>query len=320
MKTKHLAFIALALVCLFCSCEKEDEQNSLNPEGKDLRIKEIQWENSTLPYDKAVFSYEGENLISTIYYASDGSGGWIEAYKDEYLYNSNTITELGYEKNGESWSEISNIERVVENGMIVEEVQADKESGNWQESWKWTFQYSGSGLSAWQASYNMNNNGVFEPVQKGEYVYSGGLPNEHLEYEANNAGTFSPAYKEVFYNDGGRLSYSVRYKQQSSEWVKYSKVAYSYSGDNISRIDYYNWADSQNEWYLEYYYTYKYDENAYLIKQSGYEEDITYVYEEGIGNAGLLYFIPWYGINFEPGFKSTSKFDRRRLYPNYHKF
>ncbi|MGM0551960.1 MAG: hypothetical protein ACQESW_12850 [Bacteroidota bacterium] len=319
MKIKFLLLLT-AWVCLFCSCEKEDGNNALNQEGKELRIKERYYTDNESYESKLVFSYEGEKLTHIIFYSKDENGDWIEGFKDEFIYEGNTITELGYKRNGGSLSESTSIEHIVENGVVVEEVHAYIESGTWKKKWKWTFQHSGSKLSGWQAFYSVDHNGVFKPVQKGEYTYYDGQPTEHREFEANDAGTYYPTYKEEYLYDGSSLTHAIEYEWQNSEWTRLHKTAFSYANENISGIDSYYWIDGISDWFSSGSFAYDYDEYGYLIEKAGYWETITYVYEEGNGNADLLFYIPRSGIDFEPKFKNARMRDRRIMHPDFRKF
>jgi len=311
MKIKNL-LLAFAAILLFVSCEK-DEDKDLIASKNSHRIKQAVYESG-----KLVFTYEGENLVKMTQYKKDESEDYIEDYKMEISYSGDNATAITYTKYSGIWEIFDKVEYFIQNGLMMEEHYYDYEDGNWEEEWKWTYQYSGSNITAWQNFYYNDEDGTFDQDSKGEYFYQNSELAEYKEYEIDESGNWSQYMKETFAYDGSNLINWIGYGlDESDNWENNYKFEYQYSGDKVSQMAYFYWDSEDSQWESQNLVSFNYNSNGYVSEVlQEINDDITYEYEEGHGNARLFLVPQTESVYGGPTIKSTG--NRNRKYVPYY--
>lgn len=318
VKTKNL-FFALAVLSILFSCEK-DKNNDPESSKNTHRINQVTYDDDGISEDwKSVFSYEGEKLVKITKYDKDESGNWIEENKTEIKYSGDNASETWYNKGTGNWELIGKSEYIIQKGLMVEESWFNFINGSWVELWKWTYQYSGSNISAWQSYNNENWDGTLVPKQKGEYKYQNEKLIEYIDYRLYVSDNWYPSFKDIFSYDGNNLSNYVGFvKIDTDTWEKMYKTDLLYSGDKVSQIDDYSWNDLSNQWEFQQSKSYTYNSNGYLIEKLEDDGDkTTYEYEEGHGNAKFFSYLPEELVYGEPTLKFASVNEIRNYIPYY---
>ncbi len=315
MKTR-IFLLPLILVALLCSCERNKDKNS-GPVKNTHRIKQALYDYNEENDWKSVFTYDGEQLIMIVNYEDDGDG-WAESDKLEITYNDPDFTLTWYTKESGSWELYSRSEYAVENGLLAEEFYYRYEDGEWVENWKWTYEYSGTDIIEWMGYFDNDDDGSVELDSKGEYLYEENRLVEYKAYYKDDSDDWVQYDKETFQYSGLILSGWIDFEQDEfDDWVEEYKCEYLYSGNLISEAVYYNWDYESDDWEAEpYTVTYGYDVNGYMIERMNDSEDqFTYEYEQGHGNAAFFWYYPEELVYGEPALKSTEA--KKKYVPYY---
>lgn len=311
MKIKNL-LLAFAVISLFVSCEK-DEDKDLIASKNSHRIKQSVYESGKLD-----FTYEGEKLVKVTQYKKDESEDYIEEYKGEISYSGDNATAIWYDKHSGTWEIDDKIEYLIQNDLMMEEHHYDYENGNWVEDRKWTYQYSGSNITAWQSFYYDEEDGRLEQDGKGEYIYQNSELEEYKEYELDESGNWFQSNKETFTYNSINLINTITYRlDESDNWENNSKMEFQYSGDKVSQMAYYYWDREDSQWESQNSVSYIYNSNGYLSEELlEIGGDRTHEYEEGHGNAKLFLYYPQELVYGAPTIKSAG--NRNRNYVPYY--
>lgn len=272
-------------VLLFASCEKEN-----NDSTPDKRIKQILYEYSGGNVEKYIFSYDGENVKSIIIYDKEDDKNWIESCRYDYTYSGDVVTEV-YSEKADVWEPNCKTDYNIKNGLREEELYYYID-GAFVKKQKWTYQYIGGSLSAWQF-YDYSEGG-FEQTGKAEYIYQDGKLSEYRVYELDDAGDWSQYDKETFVYDGDKLTSWVNYDKDSALWVNSHKEDLFYLGDRLYQKNRYYWSEDSEMWKADgaYSYIYNYDDDGDLIGSLSENRKVTCEYEEGLGNALSIWYYP----------------------------
>jgi hypothetical protein len=99
-------------------------------------------------------------------------------------------------------------------------------------------------------------------------------------------------------------------------WSTIDKLEYLYSGDTVSHRKTYTWIDNQWELFASESYTYSNDGDIVEILLSDGDK-FTLEYENGKGNAKLLWYAPTYLVYGRPALRNGSTTKSSRYIP-YH--
>jgi len=315
MKIRNL-FIVLAAITLFASCDK------IIDTALSYRIKQVVYDNEGTSNDwKYIFTYEGEKLVKVTEYEKDADGNWVEYSKSDYSYSGENATITDYYYTNE-WVIDEKYEYLIQNDLLMQELYYFYDDGDWINSSKWVYQYSGGNLTGYQSFYDYNEDGTLEEDYKGEYVYQNNKLTEYKDYEIDNSGNWQQYDREIITYNGDKLSTWTDYDlDESSNWIEMDKAEYQYSGNNISQINYFTQNDELTQWQTDGTKTFSYDSNDYLteeITESG--RKITYEYEEGTGNAQFFWYYPEDLVYGEPVLKIKKSDVRRKYIPYFQRF
>lgn len=314
MKFKHLLAATLALT-LFVSCDKEDPDN---PEKNLYRITQVEFFGSSDDsYQKASFSYEGEQLIQVLAMERQEGTDWMESSRLDISYSGENVTATWYYNEGAGWMEESRSVYKLKEGKITEEAAEYYQDGSWQADWKWTYTYSGNDLMLWK-SYYTDDMGNEVNDGEGSYSYLQGKLVEHISYyDYDGDEDMEEDQRELFVYDDERLASVTRYEfEDPNTWVEDQLYEYTYSGEQLYEIQ-----ESErdgNNWIPDYSQTFMYDEDGNLTELA-YDSDEReqYTYEEGNGNAMLFWYYPEEMVYHFPTIKSARE-SARRSYVPYH--
>jgi len=318
MKIKNL-LLAIVAISLLVSCEK-DKENDSSISKNSHRIKQIIYNsNGGLDYWKEVFTYKGEKLVKITKYIKYESRNWNEISKTEITYSDDNAIATWYDKESGSWEIDKKYEYIIQNGLMMEEFHYLYEDDTWVEYWKWTYQYSGSNISAWQSYYYYNQDGTVKQNYKGEYIYQNNKLSESRRYKLDESDIWYQYDNKIFTYDGNNLINQIDYDlDESDNWGKAYKSEFLYSGDKVTQKEYFYWNSGDSQWVSKDVESYTYDSNGYLIEKLDEDGDIrTYEYEEGNGNAKLFWYYPEELANGEPTLKSASITRKRKYIPYY---
>ena len=296
MKIKNL-LLAIVAFSLLVSCEKDTDIDSSK---NSHRITQIIYENNG-NFNKTVFSYDGEKLENIYSYEKDEIGNWVEEHKTEISYSGDNVTATNYYKS-ENWEISYKSEYIIQNNLMMEEQGFYYEDGDWEQQSKWTYQYSGTNISAWQRYYDENE------VGKGEYIYQDEKLIEYKAYELDESDNWSQDTWTTFTYEGNNLVSMFDYDLATSDtWENDYKQELQYSGDNVSQIERFFWDSENSQWESVEYKTYSYNSYGYLSEEL-YDDGKkkTYEYEEGNGNAKLSMYYPENLVYGEPTLKSAN--------------
>lgn len=306
MKIRNL-LISLAAVLILASCEKNDDD-------KSYRLSRVLEEYGSSYYMDSLW-YDGNNLTRIMYYQKDGDGEWYETYKTEITYNGDQVTLIEYEKESTGFELNMKSEYIVDDGLVLEESRYSYETDTWELSWKWTYQYSGNKLAAWN-SYSPDGAGSYYVDGKCEYTYQDGKLNESMEYYLDGNDAWQPEEKTTYSYDENLLVNWTRSRVNGPDsWLQNYKNDFFYTEDQITGMDSYYW--SSDTWNLSESCTYTYNNNGYLYEYDNGHSNETYEYEEGKGNAKFFYYYAEEMVDGEPKVKSASTNPNRTYVPYY---
>lgn len=217
------------------------------------------------------------------------------------------------------WGIDQKTEYLIQNGLIMEEYYYDYEDGTWVEDRKWTYQYSGNNITAWQSFYYYEENGTLEQDGKGEYYYQNSKLAEYKVYELDESGNWSQYDKETFTYDGSNLINWINYGlDESDNWGNNYKAEYQYSGNKVSQMAYFYWSREDSQWESQNLVSFNYNSNGYLSEELlEFGDDRTYEYEEGHGNAKLFLYPEEELVYGMPTIKSAGINRNRKYVPYY---
>ncbi len=316
MKTKNL-LLALVAILALASCDKDNDPGLTK---NSHRVKQIIFDTEGYNNDwKYVFTYEGEKMASFLEYNRDESGNWYEKLKTDVSYAGDNATVTCYEKDSGSWKITDKHEYVIQSGLMMEELNYDYENGAWIKASKWTYQYSGTNISAWQSYDDEDEDGTFEQNGKGEYIYKNGKITDYKEYKLGESDNFYLNSRETFDYNGSKMISFIDYNlDESDSLINASQTEYHYSGDKVSETEYSNWNSDKNQWDSEYLKSFIYNSNGYLIEEIFDDSDkVTYEYEEGHGNAKFFFYYPEASIYREPTLRNAGTTKNRKYIPYY---
>lgn len=300
---KTVASILLViLVAIVYSCEKD------NPERNSHRIKQINYEYAEGNDKKAVFTYQDSKLTKVVYSKKDDFGTWEEYQKSEVEYVGNRTINTRYSLESGIWEIDWKSEYLVENELITEESFYFYDGSTWRDDSRWNYQYSGKDLVAWQ-SYVSDDYGNMAQDGRGDYHYSNGVLTEYLRSSLNEYQSWTWYDRNTFNYTNDLLSTWTDYNVNDyNQWEQWFKCVYEYAGKQVSGLKYYKWNAETQNWGSAPYSTtsYGYDSNGYLTEIR--DEDgskITYVYEEGHGNAKYFWYYPENLVYNQPTLKSA---------------
>lgn len=174
------------------------------------------------------------------------------------------------------------------------------------ECWKYEYKYYDSKLTEWK-SFVQTENEVLKRFRRGEYLYQNNKLVEYGDFVITENSVWKQDYKRTYNCNADKvIEWSGGTYNAGVEWFPTQKIEYSYDGDNYLSIKKYSvWDINSRLWRYFGSLNYFYDENNYLIeKASSYGERTIYTYEEGHGNASLLYYDANDLTELEPNFKS----------------
>lgn len=295
MKFNNILF-AIAVVLIFTSCEKNDENKSyriLRACVKTDRFSEID-----------SFFYDCEKLIR-IKSSYNDDGEWFEISREEISYSDDQITLIAFDYliESNSFEPIAKTEFIMDEGLRQEERIFFYNDDSWELNRKMIYQYSENNLKSWQICYS-DGNGGFYPGLKCDYTYQCGVLNEIL-ISGNRSKVWEPMEKRTYsYDDESNLlNWTFFRKDQANNWAQDYKEDLFYTEDQIAEIDGFTW--NSTNWIPSGGYTYSYNNNGYLCETINDYSSTTYEYEEGNGNAKFFYFHPEDWVSGHPMIESA---------------
>ncbi len=301
--------VMIAAILFATSCKKDDD----SPEKEDVgsvknngyRLVEI---NSSGYYGNGVtkFEYKDDKLVKTENSFKSKEGEDSET-KREISYNGDEITVKNFKKESGEWKDgLSPWKITVKDNLITtmitsynRYIYSDGEEKKVEATKTRNFTYEGKKLIKTESNEVAGADKTNTII---EYKYSGENVIEKLSTYTDDEWTFKNK-EEIVYN-GDKISEIVSYEYNEKE-KKYEKsgydTKYTYSGDNISKIeryrDQYNPEKNVMENKLSSYTNYEYDTNGNLVakeyvyityKGEERKTKTTYKYEKGDGNSYVL--------------------------------
>lgn len=285
------------------SCEDNDDPVWGNAKNSHRIVQAIDYEDD-VPYNKDVFSYQGDKLVSITMYDYDEVAGFLESERRVISYMGDHII-VNYEsvenQGSFAWEERSRY--IVRNGLMMEEINEDLIDGYWVVDSRWNYEYSGLNLTAWQ-EYSYNTEGAFKLIAEGEYEYSGNRLVGGVNTYYNNLGEVSYVENLLFEYTGNLLSrYSETY-QIGEEQYSY-RATYSYALNRVESRTSEFWNDTEELWEQGNVTNYEYDNYDNLTYRGDAIAEHEYAYEPGNGNARFFYIYPESMVYGGPFIKSA---------------
>ena len=285
MKRK-LSLFAIAVIALFSSCNKDDDNSSSVKNA--YRLKQETYTYSGGEATKHEFTYNNERISAYTSYDSL-NGEWVENYKGEVSYNGDNFTLITYYEEDGSWTEDEKYEYTVSNGLIVQEIDYYYDDNSWVFDGKYTYSYSGSDITGY-LGYDYED-GEYIISDSCSIIYKNSLPIKSVSYYIDGSEMRRDSKDTLVYSDN-KLQYWIDYYYNSRDsLIIDGKSKYTYSGDKITALTWYGWSNVTNDWVEHSSDYYSYDENNYLIKEtySDGDESTRYEYESGNGNLSLVW-------------------------------
>ncbi len=282
MKIKVLG-ISILLSIMFFSCDKNDESDIVK---NSHRIKEIIEFNNDMQYEiKKVFSYDGEEIKEIEVYDKGYSDIFNLNYKIEYTYSNQGVTAEIFKFRDSSLVIDSKIEIGIDNNEIKNEKYYRYVNDQWISVWEHSYEYSGDDLLSYHSMYFSQ---IDTTTRKGEFFFEDKRVTSCFRYNLTQEKDWSVYDKDTFTYIGNKRDYWIDYITHEKEWLRNLKYTYNYSGDIITSCtrSFWHW---EEKWEENFLYTYSYNEYGYLSEYTGLESDYRYSYEEGHGNASLIW-------------------------------
>lgn len=320
MKTKHLLLV-LGLITFFYSCNKNDDNTNDEKEKVELkyRIKQILINTNADDVNdkKTVFTYNEDKLVNYTDYKLESSGDWNDTEKTKITYTNDRATATQYRNQAAIWALTNKSVYTIQNGLIMEETYFYDNHGTLEPYWKYTYQYTGTSLSAWHSYYDISGTGNQD--FKAKYIYTNKQLTESKEYELDYNDEWFEAIKNTFsYQDNALIKVLNYNLDANNEWQNNRKIILNYVEDNVSQMECLDWNSNSNLWESSYLCTYKYDANNYLTEVlDSYGHKTTYEYEEGTGNAKLFWYYPETLVEGEPTLQKGTSIKTKKHVPYY---
>jgi hypothetical protein len=270
---KSVYLIVLIFLLLFTTCSK-DEDYSLNISDYRLKQRIITYENGILANKiKENYIYDGERLVKFEEIVSYDEGDAMDYY--EFSYDDNLAT--GQKHYTELSSLCVKTTYLIENGLTKEEkIYGICNISDWELSSQLTYDYSGSNLiSATYESF-----GSDARKDKIQYTYDGNNLIQKSYFLWKDGSWEEKNYKYVFSYNGDKLDKKITYTNNKESHL----IEYSYSGDFLTKINYFIPNEGTGEWDSNGTVTIDYDSNGNVSKIIREDKIEEYLYEEGKGN------------------------------------
>ncbi len=296
MNKFHIVFLILLS---FISCEKDNT----NIDNNERRIKQIAWPYTSDIDKKIDFTYTEGKVCMVEKYLIDEKGNKYEGRRAECEYFENEMS-ISWFSERLNWEFSGKTVYSFDNNNIVEEREYDFNGNLHREI---IYSYSGDKLTQYFNKLIIIGVGADTIIDKADFLYSNELLSEIRMSTLTNDGNYFEKHKILFDYSNGRNTRWIKYTfNDSVNWVEFDRNDYHYIGDKISRIDNYDWNNEFNNWNLSCSREYLYDKYGCCQKEIVGNHEVTYVYENGKGNGGLVYYshsLYYYrGPTFKEGF------------------
>lgn len=282
---KSIFLVALTLIGMTMSCEKDASETSNGPQQL-VSIEKCYYEDLVVEHrSKNEYAYT-DSLMSHSTSYNYSNGEWVAGgtYSIDYYYPDSIV--MGNESSKNVYK--------LHDGHCIQVVSWSKNSSAWRFSSKVDYTYLGDDCIRYESfDYNTSSR-IWMPFEKYEYDCSGGQVNSFIHYEYAN-GAYIEIEKITNTISNGHIIEILRQNHENSTtWVNFEKTVNIYSGDKITKSELYTYRNNE-EWHLYTYTDYTYNNAGNLSEASTYmnlELDekpalsykCIYTYEAGTGN------------------------------------
>jgi len=128
-----------------------------------------------------------------------------------------------------------------------------------------------------------------------KFNYQNNLIKEILYYSYDSINNPFIYSKGIYTQVDNKLSKCDWYDlNENNEWENGDKAEFYYTGEKISKTTWYDWFSDISSFEKQDDTYYEYDSNGFLIEKNqvlgGYSDTYLYSYENGRGNAKLIYY------------------------------
>lgn len=288
----------------FHSC-KEFETNDLD--DSLFRIKTIlEFDNYGEEQSREQFFYDNDQLMFVKIYSNNGSE-LTEAQKVSYAYQGEQVTAILSTKKNDDWNIKQTCIFNVTDNHVTEKLISRNASPECIACWKYNYVYSGKNLIEWIKYQKDNSTSNWNEYRRVEYIYENGSIVYYKDYENYDNSGLKLDYKREYSVENNKVvGWQGGICVDGCDWVATQKVEYKYEQNYVSTKIYSRREKIEDAWSLFVTINYYYDANNNLIEKTTSSGSQTYYeYEEGLGNAALLYCTPETIAETEPLLKTA---------------
>jgi len=281
MKKEHFLGVLMGFA-LFLSCTNDIDSPIISPTISpiDYRISEIfiHFDDST-EENKLIFTYTNENLTLITRYQKNESNEWTEKTKQEFVYNSNLVTQTSYRKEEMEWVISSKNELIFKNNLMTEKLYHHYVNGMPGSSITTSeFSFNGTMLAEYR---QYSGSFALEPNWKYDASYTNNVLTK-IDFFKFSEEEWQKEQIEDFTYSGDLLNEIVYTRINGASFKKSSKLVYSYTGNLANSVNIFSWENDTWESYYTINYLYNSDDYLTNVSYSGINFEITN--EKGKGN------------------------------------
>lgn len=277
----------LACLLILNTCKKDEDTSS----PKYRVIASTDFSDNVQSMSNQMI-YQNDKLTEVLGYTYDIKE---DSIKTLVVYpDNNSIVATGYSKVGGAWLPDSKVEYEFQSDLLTQIIFYSSFEKSLEPFLKYSFQYQSSKITEERVSL-FDSLDWFD-LQKVTYSYEGNNFKQAI-HSANWTGSWAIAYKEVVTYTGNEIDSILQsdyYDNGGGGYVDSYKYKYHYTNGLIARIDMFAY-DGSSSWLPDGSWNFTYDANGNLISMSNQNssgtEKTDYIYEEGKGNLGQIYFM-----------------------------
>jgi len=291
MKFIQHFLIAVILISILFSCKDYDSDNLPDNNFRIKKILELnEYGEESIVHS---FTYENDKIILWRSHSRNEKDELREIIKVEVSYDGNSMSALQFQKVNNEWEKHQGCIFTIQNDRICEKLVSRYSSPECRNCWKYQYKYIGARLEE-SKKYFCNGSDDWKLLNKQFYTYEDNSLSQYENFMVTEDGKPELDYLRLYSIENNKVSgWEGGVVVKDSDWQPAEKKEFVYEQGLMSSETYSVWDEQNKRWQFFGSVGYYYDINTNLVEEiTSNGNSIRYEYENGRGNASLLYCDP----------------------------